>query len=974
MHLPMPGTWQKGRKHSFAVLTTEAEDPRKVLSTSIWPTFRRTKAALSSEVAFAIPDKPKGFSAPSFKPSPGRIFRPAFADHDGNGLTDIAWLTWEGGYKTARLKPSSEQKSFSPWALHYPRSRQAPGLYVVERNAHRIGLYPAEKNGILNGTNKNQPYRIISGNPQQKPEEILDEPDPIARGKDGLKLVPRTSKQNSCPACYPGGDYSGDGGPAKKARLNSPRDVTSAAKGALYIADYGNGRIRKISPGRDDLVNGSNDETISSIAGGSVARGISCPALRDGVSAGPSSGLTSALWSDYHLAAQKRGIHPTCVSLRPLTVEIDAGTGILFVGDESGVIFMIRPGQDKATGSADDRMYALAEKRPDWSIPTSSSEGAKFFPSEIALVKDRENKQHLLIASRASGIPSDQISEPTGGILVLSPKNGDFGREYPEPAPSIELRTLLGTWKSSNSPPGNYGDSRLSPQADIRNPVALAAYSATSHNEKKTTPGVFVSGWWQDSKNNSFENSLIHVYAKDQKSSRKSNSLIPRATLRWINNPHSNSWGKRPPKSPAEIFDVDWKSQTPLSTLPVEPGPGLALSPDNRYLYFSQPRLGSVMIVELDQDSDGRQDLDNPLTKGARDEDSDGDGTENTKDYFPLQAQSDKKRDFLRLLETSKDPKMWAVSPNGKMDAAGVLVDRLEWWLDRFSALDNVPWSKTLPITPEEEPLATLLNRDTIAIANPGATLHSNPIWPGGISRRSEVNSQTGLPRLTPILLGASAPRESQIKTLSGYDQCADWTFDENKESSLSKNGEPVSTCGRNLHIPLYADGRTVGIRRATLAHWKGQWPTFARNTNSPGELIFIDWDGDSTRDPALFPKTNTKSRTPGGQLMVHIGNLKERIDQGVNPCPGDFALSELRDLNSILAKRLTGKRSSLSTQYHCGSARFFSKKALAYVSISLDHHAEWRTGQKIETKSFPKQTSSRLVTNKRQKAIDQGQ
>ncbi|MGH9667472.1 MAG: SMP-30/gluconolactonase/LRE family protein, partial [Bryobacteraceae bacterium] len=43
--------------------------------------------------------------------------------------------------------------------------------------------------------------------------------------------------------------YSGDGGAAASARLNSPAGVAVDASGALYIADEGNHRVRRVSPG-----------------------------------------------------------------------------------------------------------------------------------------------------------------------------------------------------------------------------------------------------------------------------------------------------------------------------------------------------------------------------------------------------------------------------------------------------------------------------------------------------------------------------------------------------------------------------------------------------------------------------------------------------------------------------------------------------------------------------------------------------
>ncbi|WP_435239670.1 RICIN domain-containing protein [Streptomyces sp. YPW6] len=51
--------------------------------------------------------------------------------------------------------------------------------------------------------------------------------------------------------------HSGDGGPATSARLNKPYGVAVDGSGALYIAEWGNDRIRKVTP----------DGTISTIAG-----------------------------------------------------------------------------------------------------------------------------------------------------------------------------------------------------------------------------------------------------------------------------------------------------------------------------------------------------------------------------------------------------------------------------------------------------------------------------------------------------------------------------------------------------------------------------------------------------------------------------------------------------------------------------------------------------------------------------------
>jgi uncharacterized protein (TIGR03437 family) len=72
--------------------------------------------------------------------------------------------------------------------------------------------------------------------------------------------------------------YSGDGGPAASAQLNFPRAIAADPLGNVYFSDTGNGRVRKISNGVISTVAGNGNTGYSGDGGPATSAALSYPA------------------------------------------------------------------------------------------------------------------------------------------------------------------------------------------------------------------------------------------------------------------------------------------------------------------------------------------------------------------------------------------------------------------------------------------------------------------------------------------------------------------------------------------------------------------------------------------------------------------------------------------------------------------------------------------------------------------------
>ena len=127
-------------------------------------------------------------------------------------------------------------------------------LYIADTNNNRVRtVTPAGVISTLAGTG----IPAFSGDGGPPASASLQAPYGVALGADGalfiadtgnhrIRKVPRGGTIATAAGSASGG-FGGDEGPATSARLNAPRGVELAADGTLFIADTGNNRVRKVT-------------------------------------------------------------------------------------------------------------------------------------------------------------------------------------------------------------------------------------------------------------------------------------------------------------------------------------------------------------------------------------------------------------------------------------------------------------------------------------------------------------------------------------------------------------------------------------------------------------------------------------------------------------------------------------------------------------------------------------------------------
>lgn len=169
---------------------------------------------------------------------------------DSRGYLIAVAGTGEGGF-SGEGGPAIKARLFAPHDLAFDSEGN---LLIADTFNHRIRRI--DRRGVIT-TVAGDGKSAYSGDGGPATQASLNTPQGVAFDRDGALLiadtfnhvvrrVDRDGKITTLAGTVPG--YGGDGGDAKKAQINLAMAVAVAPDGAVYISDAANSRIRRVTP------------------------------------------------------------------------------------------------------------------------------------------------------------------------------------------------------------------------------------------------------------------------------------------------------------------------------------------------------------------------------------------------------------------------------------------------------------------------------------------------------------------------------------------------------------------------------------------------------------------------------------------------------------------------------------------------------------------------------------------------------
>jgi hypothetical protein len=232
--------------------------------------------------------------------------------------------------------------------------------------------------------------------------------------------------------------FSGDGGPAVAAELDSPGEMAVGPGGTIYVVDQGNNRVRAVAPdGTISTVAGDGASPDGSRASGDGGLATQTPVAPTGIAVGP-SGVLYISSGDAIREVAPDGIIETLVQGSPPYGDVDlGGTSTYFMpmdlaldGQGDLVVFSFSPklllevspgGQ--VTQLAQDYADALSPA-PDGSVLVAEhGQGAeRVVGSKVTVLQTFSRHE---VAGLAYGLVPEAITETADGTVYMASEPGD---------------------------------------------------------------------------------------------------------------------------------------------------------------------------------------------------------------------------------------------------------------------------------------------------------------------------------------------------------------------------------------------------------------------------------------------------------------------------------------------------------------------------------------------------------------------
>ncbi|MCC7257894.1 MAG: hypothetical protein IT486_05950 [Gammaproteobacteria bacterium] len=187
--------------------------------------------------------------------------------------------------------------------------------------------------------------------------------------------------------------FSGDGGPATLAALSGPTDVAVAADGTVYIADSGNLRIRRISPGG----------VISTVAGNGT--------YGDGGDGGQATEAQLGAIQAIALSPADDILYLSDAGMNRVR-QIDLGSGVITTFAGRGLDYI---GHDGNGGPATSASIAIPE-----GIAVDPAGNVYFTEFVYCTVRKVDIATHVITRVAGSGVAGDCASDGDGGAALAA--------------------------------------------------------------------------------------------------------------------------------------------------------------------------------------------------------------------------------------------------------------------------------------------------------------------------------------------------------------------------------------------------------------------------------------------------------------------------------------------------------------------------------------------------------------------------